>query len=461
MKDPWHIGPRMRYWRKQRGMTIAVLADLLGRAASWVQMAETGHRVPYRLDDLIRIATALRVDLGSFLCDPVPGVPDDDQRDVLMALRDAFTDPEPRSALAGLADRLAEVESGEDLMLVVLPGGRWQLVNRRDAIKMGATLGISLAAPAHGLEPEQAGALAASLETQEVGHDGAAAIRAIVNAYRHLDDEIGSAVLAPLVQHNLRIVRGLKAKSDKVRPSLGIAAAEFHQLAGWLSFDAGDFASARKYYGAALRIADQVNETHVAARVLTDISYLETTARNPLEGIRAAASGLERASRTSSRTLQAAAAIFQARAHAEAGDRDNARAAIGLAQDRLRAANREDDPSFMYYFGWAVLDAHAGLSYVALGEPQPASDACGRAVEEIDPTFVRDKARYLIYHASALALDNEIPEACRMASEAAGLLEHTSSARTTRLLKELHAVRLRPVWHLPEVRELGDRLYAL
>src|SRR6266511_2619058 len=90
MKDPWHIGPRMRYWRKQRGMTIAGLADL------------------------IRLAGALRVDLGSFLCDPVPGVPDDDQRDVLMALRDAFTDPEPRSALTRLADRLADVESAED-----------------------------------------------------------------------------------------------------------------------------------------------------------------------------------------------------------------------------------------------------------------------------------------------------------------------------------------------------------
>jgi len=451
----------MRYWRKQRGMTIAVLADLLGRAASWVQMAETGHRVPYRLDDLIRIATALRVDLGTFLCDPIPGVSDDAQRDVLMALRDAFSDPEPRSALARLADRLAEAESGEDLMLVVLPGGRWQLVNRRDAIRMGAALGISLAAPAHGLDTEQAGALAASLESQEVGHDGAAAMRAVVDAYRRLDDEIGSAVLAPLVQHNLRIVRGLKAKSDKVRSSLGTAVAEFHQLAGWLCFDAGDFGSARRYYGAALRVAEQVEETQVSARVLTDISYLETTARNPSEGIRAAASGLERAGRTPSGTLQAAAAIFQARAHAEAGERNEAIAAIGLAEERLHAANRRDDPSFMYYFGWAVLDAHAGLSYVALGEPQSASDACSRAVEEIDPAFVRDKARYLVYHANALALAGEIPEACRIASRAAGLLERTSSARTTRLLKELHAARLRHVWHLPEVRELGDRLYAL
>jgi len=346
-------------------------------------------------------------------------------------------------------------------MLVVLPGGHWQLVSRRDAMKVGAALGISLASPAHALNPEQAGELAASLETREVSQAGVAALRAIVNAYRRLDDEIGSAVLWPLVQHNLQVIKGLRAKSDKTRPSLSLAVAEFYQLAGWLSFDASDYATARKHYGTALKIADLVGDSAVAARMLADICYLETTAQNPSEGIRAGASGLDRAARTSSRTLRASAAIFKARAHAEAGDGNDAKATISLAEDELRAVKREDDPSFMYYFGWAVLDAHAGLAYMALGEPQPANEALSRAVDEIDPAFVRDKARYLVYRAYALALADEISEACRIAMEAAGLLDQASSARTTRLLKELHRVELRPHWSTAPVRELGDRLYAL
>lgn len=308
---------------------------------------------------------------------------------------------------------------------------------------------------------EQAGELAASLESREVSQAGIAALGAIVTAYRRLDDEIGSATLRPLVQHNLQVTKGLRAKSNKVRRQLGVVAADFYQLAGWLAFDASDYATARRHYGTALKLADQTGDARVACRMLSDISYLETTARNPSEGIRAAESGLDRAAKTSSRTLRSSAAIFKARAHAEAGHSSDAKAAIGMAEEELCAAKREDDPSFIYYFDRAVLDAHAGLTYAALGEPQPANDALSRAVEAIPPTFVRRAALYRAYRAHVLALANETPEACRIAAEAADLLDQASSTRTTKLLKELHQVQLRPYWRSPAVRELGDRLYAL
>src|SRR6266542_3890387 len=122
MSDPWHIGPRMRYWRERRGIPRQAFAELLGRSRSWVEMAETGQRPPYRLDELVRIVTVLRVDLGAFLCDPVPGLADESHRDVLLMLRDAFANGEPRSRLSHLAQRLAEVNAdADDLVLVVLP----------------------------------------------------------------------------------------------------------------------------------------------------------------------------------------------------------------------------------------------------------------------------------------------------------------------------------------------------
>lgn len=47
------------------------------------------------------------------------------------------------------------------------------MVNRRDALKLGAVLGVSLATPA--LNPDQAGELVASLENRQITHAGVAA----------------------------------------------------------------------------------------------------------------------------------------------------------------------------------------------------------------------------------------------------------------------------------------------
>src|SRR6266545_4043495 len=193
-------------------------AELVGRSRSWVEMAETGHRVPYNVLDLVR------VDLAAFLCDPIPDLPDGEQQQLLATLRDAFMGDDPRAGLARLAHRLADMEPGHELMLVVLPGGQWKVVNRRDALKLGAVLGVSLATPA--LNPDQAGELVASLESRQITHAGVAALRAVVTAYRRLDDEIGSATLRPLVQHNVQIVKGLQTRSEDVGAALSTVAAE-------------------------------------------------------------------------------------------------------------------------------------------------------------------------------------------------------------------------------------------
>ncbi|HZD37522.1 MAG TPA: helix-turn-helix transcriptional regulator [Actinomycetes bacterium] len=457
--DPWHIGPRLRYWRKRRGLSIAAFAALVGRSSSWVQMAETGRRAPYNLLDLVNVARVLRIDLGAFLCDAVPGLPEGDQQQILLTLRDAFQGHDPRRGMARLASRVAEADAEGDLMLVVLPGGQWKVVNRRDALKLGAVLGVSLAAP--DLNPHQAGELVASIQTREVSRAGVGALRAVVAAYRRLDDEIGSTALRPLVEHNLRVVKGLRAKSSGVQVALGSVAAEMDQLAGWLCFDDGDDEGARTHFGRALRAADQAGSFAVAAHALSQLSYVETDAHNPLAAINAAESGLARAAKTPSHRLRASIGAFQARAHAEAGEANRAKAAIGHAEEALHAARHEDDPPFMYYFDRAVLDGHAGLAYATLGEPRPADHALSRAVAEVSPAFVRDRAVYLVYRAQALAIANEIVESCQVALQAADLLDQASSGRTAKLLKELHAIQLRPHWRLPEVRELGDRLYEL
>lgn len=449
----------MRYWRERRGIPRQTFADLLGRSRSWVEMAETGHRVPYNLLDLVNVARALRVDLAAFLCDPIPGLPDGEQQQLLATLRDAFAGSDPRAGLARLAYRLADVEPGQDLMLVVLPGGQWKVVNRRDALKLGAVLGVSLATPT--LSPDQAGELVASLESRQVTRAGVAALHAIVTAYRRLDDEIGSATLRPLVQHNLQIVTGLQTSSEDVRAALSTVTAELHQLAGWLSFDTGDYDAASAHYRAGLRAAEHAGNNAMAAHVLGWMSYLASTTTHPQEGIRIADAALQRAAKTPSGRLRASLARMKAHAHARAGETRGCERALGQAATDLADADAADDPEFIFGFDEAVLLAHAGIAHVLLEQPVQAQAALERSLTMLDPTCVRDRAFHLAWLAASHVAADEIPEACRIGIEAAALLDQASSQRTTRLLKELHRVQLRPHWSMPAVRELGDRLHSL
>src|SRR6266511_1305102 len=230
----------------------------------------------------------------------------------------------------------------------VLPGGQWKVVNRRDALKLGAVLGVSLATPA--LNPDQAGELVASLESRQITHAGVAALRAVVTAYRRLDDEIGSATLRPLVQHNVQIVKGLQTRSEDVGAALSTVAAELHQLAGWLSFDTGDYDAASGHYRAGLRAAEHAGNDAMAAHVLGWMSYLASTTTHPHEGIRIADAALQRAAKTPSRRLRASLARMKAHAHARAGEARGCEQALGPAATDLAAAAPADDPEFIYSF---------------------------------------------------------------------------------------------------------------
>ncbi len=95
--DPWHIGPRLRYWRTQRGLSTRVFADLIAKSPSWVQMVEQGRRSPYNILDLVNIAVALQLDLGVFLTSSVPGIPNGDQQAMLSLLKRAFAGREPKT----------------------------------------------------------------------------------------------------------------------------------------------------------------------------------------------------------------------------------------------------------------------------------------------------------------------------------------------------------------------------
>src|SRR5437879_478704 len=90
--DQLSIGERIAFYRRRRGLSQAVLADLVGRTEDWLSKIERGEREIRRLDVLVEVAQALRVTLGDPLGDP--GLMGDEQgHDDVPAGREAAMGP--------------------------------------------------------------------------------------------------------------------------------------------------------------------------------------------------------------------------------------------------------------------------------------------------------------------------------------------------------------------------------
>jgi transcriptional regulator with XRE-family HTH domain len=88
--DHFTVGERIAFYRRRRGLTQGVLAQLVGRSEDWLSKIERNERDLRRLDMLTEVARALRVSVGDLLGTPVlveDGRPTDDN---IPAVRDAL-----------------------------------------------------------------------------------------------------------------------------------------------------------------------------------------------------------------------------------------------------------------------------------------------------------------------------------------------------------------------------------
>ena len=92
--DHLSVGERIAFYRRRRGLTQGVLANLVGRSEDWLSKIERGKRELHNLDLLVEVAKHLRVTVGDLLGQPVLMEDETDpQGDDIPAVRDALMAP--------------------------------------------------------------------------------------------------------------------------------------------------------------------------------------------------------------------------------------------------------------------------------------------------------------------------------------------------------------------------------
>jgi transcriptional regulator with XRE-family HTH domain len=116
--DQMTIGERVAFYRRRRGLTQALLANLVGRSEEWLSSIERGRRHLRRIDIITDLARALRVTPGDLLGQPVL-MEDDEDNDDVPAVRDALMAPHrlSRTLFRASADR-PEVPASRAAQLV-------------------------------------------------------------------------------------------------------------------------------------------------------------------------------------------------------------------------------------------------------------------------------------------------------------------------------------------------------
>lgn len=123
------MGERIAFYRRRRGLSQVVLADLVGRSEDWLSKIERGEREIRRLDVLAEVARALRVTLGDLLGEPVL-MEDAEEHDDVPAIRDALM--APRRLSRTLFSSSLSPEYIDPAPVTSLTEGAWSAYQRGD-----------------------------------------------------------------------------------------------------------------------------------------------------------------------------------------------------------------------------------------------------------------------------------------------------------------------------------------
>lgn len=277
----------------------------------------------------------------------------------------------------------------------------------------------------------------------------------ILLACRRQGDVLGPevALQTALAQRQL-MAAILTDVPERLRPHALSLYAEWSQLAGWSTFNLGNYSGAQRYYDEARVIAHEAENTELVTYVLCAMSHLATWQGMPRVGIDHAVAA---AMWASSPRAHAYAADVAVRAFAAAGQESKGREAIGREHAALGAPGSGPPAPWWYFYDESFYWQTRAEFALQVGETVEAHKAIDTSLTLIDSTNLHNFAFGLLMRAEAHIQDVDVDRATGVLGDVVTMTSAKSSERLDQRVRQLRKA-LDPWSPTEPVRELDERI---
>jgi len=289
-------------------------------------------------------------------------------------------------------------------------------------------------------------------------------VHAMIAMFDQMDNHYGGGGVRTSIVHYLstEVVPMLQRRGapPRLRRQLYAAAARLAAMAGWSSYDAGEYGLAQRYMTQALRLCAEGRDRVLGGQILAGLSHLATNLGRPDEGVALARAGIVTAKGAGSPLGLMRLYAMSARGYAAQGHSDEASEALRLAERQLDASKGAAQESvWVRYLDHHYLQAESALCFRDLGL---ATQAERTASESVGANA--DRRRRQAISRSVLATahlqQNRLDEAVGTATQALDTLSTVHSERSIQALRDFRR-RLEPRRHEPVVQEFERRSLAV
>ncbi|EMF57790.1 MULTISPECIES: hypothetical protein [Streptomyces] len=220
------------------------------------------------------------------------------------------------------------------------------------------------------------------------------------------------------------------------RRELFAAAARLAAMAGWSSYDAGEYGLAQRYMTQGLRLCAEGRDHVLGGQILAGLSHLATSLGRPDEGVALARAGVATARDSGSPLGLMRLHAMSARGHAALGRPRETAEALRAAEKQLDASRGAAQESpWVRFLDHHYLQAESALCFRDLGLAAQAEHTAGESVRAH-----ADRRRRQAISRSVLATahlqQNRLDEAIATATVALDALSGVHSERSIQALRD-------------------------
>lgn len=234
-------------------------------------------------------------------------------------------------------------------------------------------------------------------------------------------------VMATVTAQYQAICEAIALTTGGLHEALLRVAASYGALAGWLSQDAGDLATASAWRAETLEMAHRSGDPHLISYALTNKAMLRIEVRDGAGAIDLTAAALRLADLAPK--VQVLALVQAAQGYSLIGDRDQCERSLDHAAELIPKVDDDWPWGNAFRRTPCYIDAQRATCYGRLGIADRSADLWGDVISQQPGGYRRDSGVYLARQATAFIDAGEPSAAIRPATQAMRCLHDTGSAR--------------------------------